>query len=265
MTKLVKKLFSNLQNKMIADLQMTKGVSHPVTKGDATELNWVDWLDKYLPKRYSVTKGKVVDSNGIESEEIDLIIFDKQYSPFVFNYNGITYITSESVYAVFEIKQNLNKANIEYSAKKAESVRKLYRTSAPIVYSTGINPPKKLHKIFAGLLTTSCEWVDTSEKLLEYLPSLTKNEELDIICSLDKISCRINYERNEIKLFDKKYAEISTVEVEKNKEDNILIHLFLNILLKLQIIGTVPAIEFDKYFGDVATIQEIFNESNDKK
>jgi hypothetical protein len=40
-------------------------------------------------------------------------------------------------------------------------------------------------------------------------------------------------------------------------------HLFLTVLTKLQIIGTVPAIEFDKYFSDVASLEEMYNASKE--
>ena len=42
------------------------------------------------------------------SEQIDVVVFDRQYSPFIFNYEGQTIIPAESVYAVFEAKQTVN-------------------------------------------------------------------------------------------------------------------------------------------------------------
>ena len=263
MSKLIKELFSSLQDEMLVKLKQAQVMTHPGDKGNSTELDWLNWFEQYLPKRYSVTKGKVVDSCGNESDQIDIIIYDRQYSPLVFSYNGVNYITAESVYAVFEVKQELNKEYIEYAGKKAESVRKLVRTSAPIVYSTGLKPSKPLHKIFAGLLTTKTNWVEIDKNLIKNLTNLSDAQELDVICSLDKISCSVQYKRNEVKLFGETRGEFVNVEIDRNKERDILMHLFLTILTKLQIIGTVPAIEFNKYFGDVSSLEEMYNASKE--
>lgn len=263
MSKLIKTLFSSLQDEMLVKLKQAQVMSHPGDKGNSTELDWLNWFEQYLPKRYSVTKGKVVDSCGNESDQIDIIIYDRQYSPLVFSYNGVNYITAESVYAVFEVKQELNKEYIEYAGKKAESVRRLVRTSAPIVYSTGLKPSKPLHKIFAGLLTTKTSWVEVDKNLKNNLVGLTNNQELDVICSLDEISCSVQYKRTEINFLGKSSGEMVTVQIDRNKERDILMHLFLTVLTKLQIIGTVPAIEFDKYFSDVASLEEMYNASKE--
>jgi len=248
----IKKLFGNLQNEMIAKLNKGKVIVHAPTQGDATELNWLEWLETYLPKRYSVCSGFVVDHKGTSSDQIDIIIYDKQYSPLVFEAGGKKYVTAESIFAVFEVKPTLNKEYLEYAGNKAASVRKLIRTSAPIVYSTGIKDPKTPHRIIAGLLTTENNWKN-KQSLVGNLQSLRKEQELDIICAISDIACRVTYDRD-----DKKHSEIANITLDKNADDGILIFLFLTILLKLQAIGTVPAIEFDKYFGGVPTIEEVF-------
>ena len=52
-------------------------MTHPCDKGETKELDWREWL-RNLPKRYSVTKGIVVDCNGNTSEQIDAIVYDEQ-------------------------------------------------------------------------------------------------------------------------------------------------------------------------------------------
>ena len=48
-------LFGNLQKQMIAQLTANREIIiHPGTKGDATELCWIQMLEQYLPRRYSV-------------------------------------------------------------------------------------------------------------------------------------------------------------------------------------------------------------------
>src|SRR5579863_3099054 len=104
-----------------------KTLGHSVTLGDASESVWLDLMTSYLPRRYEAAKAHVVDSKGEFSQQIDIVIFDRQYSPFVFNYQGQKVIPAESVYAVFEAKQNLNSRMVDNAQAKVESVRKLHR------------------------------------------------------------------------------------------------------------------------------------------
>jgi hypothetical protein len=103
-----------------------KSFAHPGTKGDASENVWLELLNTYLPKRQAAT-AHVVDSKGVFSDQIDVVVFDRQYSPFIFHFQGQTIIPAESVYAVFEAKQVINAARVAYAQKKAVSVRRLHR------------------------------------------------------------------------------------------------------------------------------------------
>jgi hypothetical protein len=67
-----------------------KSVEHPTTKGDASESVWLRTLQTYLPKRYQAAKAHVVDSKGEFSKQIDVVIFDRQYSPLIFTHESAT-------------------------------------------------------------------------------------------------------------------------------------------------------------------------------
>lgn len=82
-------------------------------------------------------KAFVVDSEGHFSEQIDIVVYDRQYSPFIFTFNDQLFIPAESVYAVFEAKQELSADIIRYAQNKATSVRRLKRTSLPIPHAGG--------------------------------------------------------------------------------------------------------------------------------
>lgn len=135
-----------------------KSFGHPGTKGDATEHVWLALLDNYLPKRYQAATAHVVDSEGQFSDQIDVVIFDRQYSPFIFKFEGKVIVPAESVYAVFEAKQAINATQVTYAQDKAKSVRRLRRTSLPIPHAGGTFSPKPLPYILSGLLTFESEW-----------------------------------------------------------------------------------------------------------
>ncbi len=131
---------------------------HPVAKGDASEAVWLELLTTYLPKRYQAAKATVVDSAGSFSHQIDVVVFDRQYSPFIFHFQGEIIIPAESVYAVFEAKQSINAGQVAYARDKVASVRRLHRTSLPIPHAGGTYPPRPLPHILGGLLTFESEW-----------------------------------------------------------------------------------------------------------
>ena len=95
-------------------------------------------MNDHLPHRYQADRAFVIDSHGECSEQIDVVIYDRQYSPFLYNQANQRYIPAESVYAVLEVKQDLSREHRLYAGGKAASVRRLHRTSAPIPYAEGI-------------------------------------------------------------------------------------------------------------------------------
>jgi hypothetical protein len=135
-----------------------KSFAHPTTKGDASEEVWLEMLRKYLPERYQAAKAHVVDSRGMFSEQIDVVIFDRQYSPFIFNFQAQTIIPAESIYGAFEAKQAIYADEVAYAQRKVASVRRLHRTSLPIPHAGGTYPPKTPAHILGGLLTFESEW-----------------------------------------------------------------------------------------------------------
>jgi hypothetical protein len=180
----ISKLLSGLHDdisRRLATIRET--LAHPGTKGDASETVWLELLQNYLPKRYQVEKAHIVDSKGAFSQQIDVVIFDRQYSPFIFNYEGSLVIPAESVYAVFEAKQTINAPLVMYASEKVASVRRLYRTSLPIPYAGGTYPPKSLPHVLGGLLCFESEWnPPLGGPLLEALQRVEVKERLDLGC-----------------------------------------------------------------------------------
>lgn len=146
-------LLKGLHDDILAKLSTARSaIGHPTDKGDASEGVWIELLNKYLPKRYETLKAHVCDSQGQFSEQMDVVIIDRQYTPFIFDFRETKVVPSESVYAVFESKQELSRDNILYAQKKIRSVRSLHRTSLPIPYAGGVYEAKSAIKIIGGLL-----------------------------------------------------------------------------------------------------------------
>ena len=231
----LRELFVGLHTQMIASLSAErKVISHPTAKGDATELHWLNLLNEYLPERYRADKAFVIDSLGAQSQQIDVIIYDRHYSPFVFNQHNAKYIPAESVYAIFEAKQEMGSQEIEYAAEKAASVRRLHRTSAPITYAGGIYKPKKPISILAGLLALDSKWVEPFGPAFQAAMKRTAvRGRLDLGCVL---KCGG---------FEARYGNRQRVEI--SSSGTALIFFFWKMLALLQDRGTVAALDFSAY------------------
>ena len=239
---ILQSLYEDLQKEMIAKAQFSNTLKHVGDKGDNAEKNWLSWFESYLPKRYKIAKATVIDSEGNVSDQIDIVIYDGQYSYLAFIQNEILYIPAESVYAVFEVKQNLNKLHMDYAGNKAASVRKLHRTSAAIPYAGGVYPPKPLHRILAGILTTSSDWnPPLNNSLKKNISGYTESNQIDCGCVLNGGAFYYDYEHNELKI---------------SKPDESLIYFFLQLLILLQRLGTVPAIDLEAYMMALTITKE---------
>ena len=259
----LRKLFGGLQNQMIAQLNTNREfIEHPGSKGDSLENTWIEWLRTYLPNRYCVDKAIVIDSKGQLSHQIDLVIYDQTYTPFVFKQNGIFYIPAEGVYAVFEVKPDLDKGNIIYAGDKIESVRKLFRTSTKIIDRGKPYNPRALTKILGGVLTIETKIKDGT--IEGHLKSLKGLKSIDIGCAVKNKSFYVDYNKDD-SIFDidrdvtlsfkehndlilKFYNERNVKNIEFSKKNNSLVTFFLQLTRYLQqSIGTVAAIDLSEY------------------
>lgn len=177
-------LLASLHNDIERRLQAAReAFGHPVTKGDASEHVWLELLKKYLPHRYEAAKAHVVDSHGDFSGQIDVVVFDRQYSPFIFHHEAQTIIPAESVYAAFEAKQSIDADEVSYAQKKVASVRRLHRTSLPIPHAGGTYPAKTPAHILGGLLAFESEWTPPlGQPLTEALGKGEPDGRLDLGC-----------------------------------------------------------------------------------
>jgi hypothetical protein len=225
-------LFEALQDGLRADLQGNRKVLvHPTRKGDATELRWRSMLVDHLPSRYDGARATIVDAEGQLSDEIDLVIFDRQYTPKLFNRDGALYLPSESVYAVIEIKQDLTKENIEYASQKIASVRRLRRTSVKIRHAGGKYRPVRPARIVGAVVALVSGWRPAFgppfQTSLARLPDVGR---IDLGCALSDGAF----------LFDKKRLLVS-------EPNHALVSFFVSLFGRLQQVGTVPALDLAAY------------------
>ena len=226
------KLLANLHNDLEQRLQVIRqSLEHPGTKGNASESVWLGILRAYLPLRYQVDSAHIVDSNGLFSQQIDIVVYDRQYSPLIFDYAGEKIIPAESVYAVFEAKQTIDANVVRYASDKILSVRCLHRTSMDIPHAGGEYLAKPLIHIYGGVLTLDSEWNPPLGKpLLDSLSGVAEPGRIDMGCVAAHGCFMLNNNEYEIKRTDKAAT-----------------FFLLNLIARLQASGTVPMIDVQAY------------------
>lgn len=228
------KLMKSLHDRVSHDLKEARfAIGNDNEKGDGSEKVWRKLFKTYLPARYSVDKATIMDSKGQFSHQIDVVIYDRQYSFLIFELEGVgKAIPVEAVYGVFESKQDATADNITYAQEKAASVRKLIRTSAEVMTIDGLRQATP-QPILAGFLSFENGW--RSEAADQYVAKALAEDQgdgrLDMGCiaaygtfGCDGADCRTSIER-----------------------DKAVTSFLLDLITKLQKIGTAPAIDMAAY------------------
>lgn len=213
-------------------------VTHPGARGEASEEDWLRVLNDHLPRRYRADRAFVIDSQGACSEQIDVVIYDRQYSPFLYNQANQRYIPAESVYAVLEVKQDLSREHVLYAGEKTASVRRLHRTSAPVPHVEGVAKPRSLPRIIAGILTYQSSWTPPfGDAFRSALAELGAEERLHVGCALIHGA------------FEARYPDAGGVDLTVAEGPRSLVQLLMRLLKQLQALATAPAIDYEAYLA----------------
>jgi len=230
-------ILDGLQARLEGELRGNRAaLKQPNARGNASEEDWLRVFKDHLPSRYQADKGFVIDAHGDCSDCIDIVIYDRQYSPYLYNQAGQRYIPAESVYAIFEVKQRLDHENVRYAGDKAASVRRLYRTSAPIPYAAGSYEPRPLPPIAAGIIAYQSLWNPAfGDSLRQALESLPPDSRLNLGCALVQ------------GVFEARYPEGQGVQLTVTEGPRSLVEFLMRLLKQLQSMATAPAIDYDAY------------------
>ena len=210
-----------------------RAISHDTALGDAVEDAWIALLRTYLPVRYCVAKAFAIDHKGRATDQLDCLIYDAHFTPALFGKDRHLYVPAEAVYATFEIKQFVTAGHLAAASKKAKSLRALARTSAPIPWANGVNPPKQPFPILAGLLAMGATWRDgLGDSFLKQFGRWSGQEELDLVLTANTGSCD-------------RFSKSRSPRVEKG--EGALIRGLFRFLSALRDKATVVAIDWKQY------------------
>lgn len=237
------KLLLGKEEILEAKLGVTRAtVEHTGEMGSASEADWCAALMEFLPTRYQVSKAFVIDSTGATSEQIDVVVHDRHFCPLFFETPaGARYIPVESVFAVFEAKQEMTRGYVDYAAAKVASVRRLHRTNAEIVDRGQLRDPREPFDILGGLLTLESSWTPPfGDSFCDALDAQAADElkRLDLGCALRHGAFEV-------------LPDDGRVEVGEGR--GALVFFLTGLFQRLQVIGSPMAIDLREYSRSLQT------------
>lgn len=237
--KFLRDAFASEQECVAASLKSSFRITHNGDRGEVNEQFFIDFLRAYLPKRYTVEKAIVLDSRGQVSDSIDIVVFDRQYTPTLLDNDKHRYVPAEAVYAVFECKPTIDKGYLEYAGDKIASVRRLHRTSVDIHHAGGVFKKKELFPIVGGILAASVDWSDgLGDSFRKNHQQLTGDRQVD--CGFAASGACFDI-----------FADQSAYTF--GPPDNALAYFAFRLLWKLQSLATVPAVDWMAYARTLST------------
>lgn len=238
--KFLRDAFASEQECLAASLKSSFRITHNGDRGEVNEQFFIDFLRAYLPNRYTVEKAIVLDSLGHVSHSIDIVVFDRQYTPTLLDNEKHRYVPAEAVYAVFECKPTIDKGYLEYAADKIASVRKLHRTSVDIHHAGGIFKKKELFPIVGGILAANVEWADgLGESFRKNHQALNGDKQVDCGFAASGACFDIFTDQNAYTF---------------GPPENALAYFAFRLLWKLQSLATVPAVDWMAYARTLSRI-----------
>jgi hypothetical protein len=109
---------------------------HQGVKGEGNENVLRDLLIKFLPKRFGIDTGIIIDKDGNPSKQIDIIIYDNYNNPRILGLTSVKMFPVDIVYAVIEVKTQLTKQQSVKAIENIKSVRKLNIIKETYFYNT---------------------------------------------------------------------------------------------------------------------------------
>jgi len=117
-----------------------KNIQHQGIKGGFNENELADLIKEVIPIKYIITKGIIENSNGEQSNETDIIIYDNDILPYYLK-NDLSFIPIEAVKYIFEVKSKLNSTELKTTIKKFSKFREMggYAPTVLFAFSSDIN------------------------------------------------------------------------------------------------------------------------------
>ncbi|WP_273319700.1 DUF6602 domain-containing protein [Vallitalea guaymasensis] len=227
--------YEYMNKMMVKEIKLAS--EHNGLTGSFREDMWLDFFRRIVPKKFALSKGVIIiDSKGNSSKEVDICIYDEQYTPYVFQYNNLKFIPIEAVAVAIQCKstsiddKDLKEwsksikrlqSNCSGIARMAtghtiQATNQTQKKTTPIIILTSLfeNPKNKKESVE----------IERLRNYYDFILSLEIDEKDEI--KEEKFKLTVNYENNSLgwwseKLNNNKYnTKIDLSEENYDKEEN---------------------------------------------
>lgn len=154
--------------------QLNFQAEHSITIGGYREEVWKSLFEQIIPKKFSIERSVfIIDSNGNVSNEVDLAIFDEQYTPYIFRYGTLKFIPIEAVAVVIECKSSTIRIN--NWVKSINDLRTSYNSVARMANDIIANNYSQIDDIKRKKQSSKCGITQTSTRPIKILCCVTNN------------------------------------------------------------------------------------------
>ncbi len=244
--KILKNIFDNLESSLKNEMRIR--IEHNLEDGKYREYLVKRILSKIVPSKYEITNGFVIDSDNNKSDEMDIIIYDKNYVPPFFD-ETYTVVPIEAVIVVIQVKTTLTWDQFISSIKNLNSIDKLNAKIGGKIISAnnGQNLEEKRYvapyKIIISYKSDIATGHDFSEEM--------ENQHLDMVYIVDgdyDLYIKHRPEPDGVVNLSKKELDANKIKgnVEKVK-DSKLCNFALQLLDKMKLINNAIIINYKEY------------------
>lgn len=194
----IKENYIHLENVIKNELELSS--EHGGITGNSREHRWIDFFRKIIPQKFAIEQGvMIMDSDGRISKEVDIAVFDNQYTPYLFQYGSLKFIPIEAVAIVIECKSTKwDKVKLSEWSNAISELK---------TNSTGIA------RMAQGYMISKTAKTQNSTRPIKILVSMKLNPEEDTVTDIENVFDIILYES---KQKEDKAIEVKIPNIEKN-------------------------------------------------
>ncbi len=126
MSSILQTYYRGILKRLKAEIDLLNDIiPHATTKGTANEESLKQILENFIPKKYAIGSGIIIDSFGNRSKQIDIVIYDQNIYPNLFSQTSTSIFPVETVIATIEVKTFLDNSTLNLAAQNTKSIKDL--------------------------------------------------------------------------------------------------------------------------------------------
>ncbi len=172
--------YQQVERTLVEQLYMKHDI-HGTTIGMCREDVWEELFQMVIPKKFVMEHSVfIIDAGGGVSKEVDLVIMDEMYTPYIFHYGRLKFIPIEAVAAVIECKSKGGglESEINEWCKRIEGLETAATsiTRFATMITDGPVPTQKSTRPIRILCTMNPVYIKTLESKFDFIVCVEERE-----------------------------------------------------------------------------------------